>query len=129
MGKNTIEDTQISGNVNRICEGTEIKGSVKSSTDFRIDGKIEGNMQCEGKIIIGEKGYIKGEIVSKNMEISGKVEGTIMVEGLLSLKSSAVVDGEITTGKLIIEVGAMFNGNCKMTKKGSEKGFEKPIQK
>jgi cytoskeletal protein CcmA (bactofilin family) len=121
MGKNTIEETPLSGNVNRICEGTEIKGSVKSSTDFRIDGKIEGNLQCEGKVIIGEKGYIKGEIVSKNMEISGRVEGTILVEGLLSLKSTAVVDGEITTNKLVIEVGAIFNGTCHMSQKSTEK--------
>jgi cytoskeletal protein CcmA (bactofilin family) len=121
MGKNTIEETSVSGNVNRICEGTEITGSVKSSTDFRIDGKIEGNIHCGGRIIIGEKGYIKGEIVSKNMEISGKVDGTISVEGLLSLKSTAVVEGEITTGKLFIEVGAVFNGNCNMSKKGPEK--------
>jgi cytoskeletal protein CcmA (bactofilin family) len=125
MGKNTIEETPISGNVNRICEGTEIKGSVKSSTDFRIDGKIEGNIQCEGKIIIGEKGYIKGEIVSKNMEVSGKVEGTISIEGLLSFKSTAVVEGEITTSKLIIEVGAVFNGNCHMSKKSPEKPANK----
>jgi cytoskeletal protein CcmA (bactofilin family) len=125
MGKNTIEETPISGNVNRICEGTEIKGSVKSSTDFRIDGKIEGNIQCEGKIIIGERGYVKGEIVSKNMEISGQVDGTISVEGLLSLKSNAAVEGEITTSKLVIEVGAVFNGNCHMSKRDSGK----PVQK
>jgi cytoskeletal protein CcmA (bactofilin family) len=127
MGKNTIEETPVSGNVNRICDGTEIKGSVKSSTDFRIDGKIEGNIQCEGKIIIGERGYIKGEIVSKNMEISGKIEGTISVEGLLSLKSTAVVEGEITTGKLFIEVGAVFNGTCNMSKKSPEKPVQKQL--
>jgi cytoskeletal protein CcmA (bactofilin family) len=125
MSKNTNEETQISGNVNRICDGTEIKGSVKSSIDFRIDGKIEGNIQCEGKIIIGEKGYVKGEIVSKNMEISGQVEGTISTEGLLSLKSNSIVDGQITTSKLIIEVGAVFNGDCHMLKKGSEKPAQK----
>jgi cytoskeletal protein CcmA (bactofilin family) len=118
---NTVEEAQMSGNVNRICDGTEIKGSVKSSADFRIDGRIEGNVQCEGKIIVGEKGYIKGEIVSKNMEISGKVDGTVSTEGLLSLKSTAVFEGEITTGKLIIEVGAVFNGNCHMPKRNSEK--------
>ncbi|MDR1340515.1 MAG: polymer-forming cytoskeletal protein [Prevotellaceae bacterium] len=122
---NTVEETQISGNVNRICEGTEIKGTVKSFTDFRIDGKIEGNVQCEGKIIVGEKGYIKGEIVSKNMEISGHIDGTVSTEGLLSLKSTAVIDGEITTSKLLIEVGAVFNGNCHMLKKNSEKPLQK----
>jgi cytoskeletal protein CcmA (bactofilin family) len=121
MGKNTIEEASVLGNVNRICDGTEIKGSVKSVTDFRIDGKIEGNIQCEGKIIIGEKGYVKGDVVSKNMEVSGRVEGTISVEGLLSFKSAAVVEGEITTSKLVIEIGAVFNGNCHMSKKGTEK--------
>jgi cytoskeletal protein CcmA (bactofilin family) len=125
MGRNTIEETPVSGNVNRICEGTEIKGSVKSSTDFRIDGKIEGNVQCEGKIIIGDKGYIKGEVVSKNMEISGQVDGTILVDGLLSFKSTAIIDGEITTSKLVIEVGAVFNGNCHMSKKVAEKPAHK----
>jgi cytoskeletal protein CcmA (bactofilin family) len=122
---NTIEETQIPGNVNRICEGTEITGSVKSSTDFRIDGKIDGNVQCGGKIIVGEKGYIKGEIVSKNMEISGQVDGSISTEGMLSLKSTAVLEGEITTSKLVIEIGAVFNGNCNMQKKNPEKSLAK----
>jgi cytoskeletal protein CcmA (bactofilin family) len=121
MGKNSIDETPSSGNVNRICEGTELKGSIKSSTDFRIDGKIEGNILCEGKIIIGEKGYIKGEVAAKNMEISGRIEGTVSVEGLLSFKSTAVVEGEIITSKLLIEVGAVFNGNCHMSKKHSDK--------
>ncbi|MDR1592856.1 MAG: polymer-forming cytoskeletal protein [Prevotellaceae bacterium] len=125
MGKNTVEETPVSGNVNRICEGTEITGSVKSSTDFRIDGRIEGNVQCGGRIIIGEKGYVKGEIVSKNMEISGQIIGTVSVDELLSLKSSAVVEGEITTRKLYIEVGAVFNGSCHMVKKGAEKPAQK----
>jgi cytoskeletal protein CcmA (bactofilin family) len=120
MGKNTIEEPQASGNVNRICEGTEIKGTIKSSTDYRIDGKIEGNIQCDGKIIIGEKGYIKGEIVSKNMEVSGKIDGNISIDGLLTLKSTAVIEGEIITNKLVIEVGAAFNGTCHMMKQPPE---------
>jgi cytoskeletal protein CcmA (bactofilin family) len=125
MGKNTIEEAAVLGNVNRICEGTEIKGSVKSSADLRIDGKIEGNIQCEGKIIIGEKGHIKGDIVSKNMEISGHVEGTVSVEGQLSFKSTAFVEGEITANKLVIEIGAVFDGNCHMSNKGTEKSSHK----
>lgn len=118
MSKNNV-DNQISGNVNRICENTEIKGSIKAPTDYRIDGTVEGSIVCDGKIIIGEKGFIKGEVFSKNMEVSGKIEGTITIDGLLTLKSSAVVNGDITTGKLVIEVGANFDGNCKMLQKGS----------
>ncbi|MDR1895960.1 MAG: polymer-forming cytoskeletal protein [Prevotellaceae bacterium] len=117
MSKNNIIEPPVSGNVNRICEGTEINGTIKAPTDYRIDGKVEGNISCDGKVVIGDKGYIKGEIVSKNVEISGKVEGTITAESLLTLKSTAVVTGDIITNKLVVEVGAQFNGNCHMKNK------------
>jgi cytoskeletal protein CcmA (bactofilin family) len=54
------------------------------------------------------------------MEISGTVNGTISIESLLTLKSTAVVEGDISTNKLVIEVGAKFNGNCHMLKKTPE---------
>jgi len=112
--KNGMEPPVL-GNVNRICEGTEVKGSIKTPTDYRIDGFIEGSIACDGKVIIGDKGRVKGDIVSKNMEVSGKIEGTIKIESLLTLKASAIIDGDIITNKLIIEVGAKFNGNCQMS--------------
>ncbi|MDR1054285.1 MAG: polymer-forming cytoskeletal protein [Prevotellaceae bacterium] len=107
-------------NFNRICVGTEIIGTINTTTDFRIDGYVEGNINSKGKIVVGEKARLKGDIISRNADILGAVEGTITISELLCIKSTGVVTGNITTRKITIEVGAQFNGNCNMTDNISE---------
>jgi len=101
--------------VNRIVNGTEITGDIKTSSDIRIDGKLNGNLHTKGKLVIGETGVIVGEIICKNANIEGRVEGKIIVSELLSLKATAVFIGDIITNRLAIEPGAKFTGNCDMS--------------
>lgn len=101
--------------INLVGSGTEITGDIVSSGDIRIDGIINGNLQTKGKVVIGETGKAKGEVNCKNADISGKIEGKIIVTELLSLKPSALIVGDIVSGKLAIEPGARFTGNCNMT--------------
>lgn len=101
-------------NINLVGLGTEINGDIKSSGDLRIDGTLVGNLNVKGKVVVGETGKIKGELVCKNSDISGVVEGKITVEELLSIKSSARINGDITVGKLAIEPGCKFTGYCNM---------------
>lgn len=103
--------------LNRIVEGTRIEGTVTSDSNIRIDGEVKGNIQTKGRLVIGPKGKIKGEITCQNAEVEGVVNGKIMVEDLLSLKSSARLDGEIFTAKLAIDPGASFTGSCHMGSK------------
>ena len=101
-------------NINLVGFGTEINGDIKSSGDLRIDGILVGNLNVKGKVVVGETGKIKGELVCKNSDISGVVKGKITVDELLSLKSSARINGDITVGKLAIEPGCKFTGYCNM---------------
>ncbi|HDP75857.1 MAG TPA: polymer-forming cytoskeletal protein [Bacteroidales bacterium] len=101
-------------NINLVGLGTEINGDIKSSGDLRIDGTLIGNLNVKGKVVIGETGRIKGELVCKNSDISGVVEGKITVEELLSFKSTARINGDVTVGKLAIEPGCKFTGYCNM---------------
>ena len=103
--------------LNRIVEGTRIEGTVTSDSNIRIDGEVKGNIQTKGRLVIGPKGKIKGEVTCQNAEVEGVVNGKIMVEDLLSLKSSARLDGEIFTAKLAIDPGASFTGSCHMGSK------------
>ena len=103
--------------LNRIVEGTRIEGTVISDSNIRIDGEVKGNIQTKGRVVIGPKGKIIGEITCQNAEIEGVIDGKIMVEDLLSLKISARIDGEIFTAKLAIDPGATFSGSCHMGSK------------
>jgi len=99
---------------NIISIGTKITGDIETDGDFRIDGNIEGNVNSKGKVVVGNNGFVKGEIICNNAEISGSISGKVNVSELLSLKSSSKVNGDIKTGKLSIEPGAVFTGTCAM---------------
>lgn len=99
---------------NIIIEGTEIRGNINAQSDIRIDGKLEGNLSCSTRLLLGKSGKVVGDIKSKKAIIEGNIEGNIHVQSLLHLKDSATIDGDIYTDQLIVEAGATINGNCNM---------------
>ncbi|TCO10912.1 bactofilin family protein [Natronoflexus pectinivorans] len=99
---------------NMIGPGTKIVGNIETNGDIRIDGNIEGNIDSKGKVVIGNNGFVKGEISCNNAEVSGTLNGKMSVLELLSLKATSKVNGDIKSGKLSIEPGALFSGTCAM---------------
>jgi cytoskeletal protein CcmA (bactofilin family) len=114
MIKKSKEPTSGGSSSNRILQGTSIEGEVVSDGDFRVDGQIKGNISINGKLVVGEKGYVNGDIKCGSATISGRLEGKLVVEDLLTLEDSARVEGDIFTMKLSIQPGAEFSGSCKM---------------
>lgn len=107
---------EFGGQPNRIEKNTKIKGDITSEADFRIDGKLEGNVTTSGKVVIGKDGYINGKVECVNADIEGKFNGELNVKDLLSLKSSAYIEGTVSVAKLAVEPGATFNAACTMGK-------------
>jgi cytoskeletal protein CcmA (bactofilin family) len=116
--------TPTPGGASLIAAGTTLKGDITSNGDIRIDGTLQGNMQCSAKVIIGANGVVEGDISGQQADIMGKVNGTIKVKELLQLKGGSVVSGNLHAGKLQIEPSANFNGQCHMTssQNGSSNG-------
>ncbi|MDX9883668.1 MAG: polymer-forming cytoskeletal protein [Prolixibacteraceae bacterium] len=118
-------DTKV---INLISKGTKITGDIASDGDIRIDGELKGTIQCKGRLVVGDSGFIQGEIKCSSSEISGEIKGKLTVSELLSLKASSKVIGDMCTGKLAIEPGAVFSGSCQMggdTKSNENKPAEK----
>jgi cytoskeletal protein CcmA (bactofilin family) len=110
----------ISGTINIISNGTEIIGDINANGDFRIDGSIQGNINSESKVVLGATGKITGSLNCENADVSGSVDGIVKIKELLFLKSTSNVKGDITTTKLVVESGAMLNGNCTMGSQQSD---------
>ncbi len=94
--------------------GTEFKGKVIFQGTLRIDGKVEGEIDGNDKLFIGESGLVNGIIRASNITISGKVKGDIRASEKLTLKSGCEVRGTIFSKAIIVEEGAIFNGTCRM---------------
>jgi len=113
--------------INLLGSGTIVKGEIKLSGDFRIDGTFIGSIQCKGKVVVGPTGTIEGEINCQNADFSGEIKATVKVAELITLKESAKFTGDITTNKLAIEPGAKFSGNCTMESTGIRVNQPSPI--
>ncbi len=102
---------------NALTAGSKVIGTIIADSDIRIDGQLEGDLQCTGKVVIGEKGLIKGTITCQNAELMGSLDGKIQVKQSLALRATSNVKGEVQTATLIVEPNAVFNGTCSMQQK------------
>ena len=97
-----------------IGKGTEFKGTLKDKDSICIDGKIEGKIQVEGNVIVGEDAIVKADIQAKSISIGGKVIGNVDCQGKVELFPSGGLEGNVKAHGLIIPKGAFFNGKCRM---------------
>ena len=100
--------------INIITDGTLVKGDITATGDFRLDGTLEGNIQLNGKLVVGDSGVVNGNVLCQNANIIGTVNGNLSVKELLSLHATARVRGDILINKLSIEPGAVFSGKCRL---------------
>ena len=104
--------------ISRISAGTIIKGEIISPSDIRIDGTFEGKVQSKGRVVVGETAVVKGDIICENIDLWGKVNGNVFVKDTLALMEGCQVDGNLNVKRLSVELGATFNGNCRMITDG-----------
>ncbi len=119
FAKNLKQDNIQSTALNLIGTGTAIAGDITSDGDMRIDGKIDGNVTSKSKLALGSGAEIKGNVNARSADVSGKIIGDLEVSETLFLRATAQINGNLKVGKLIIESGASFNGNCYMNQSNS----------
>lgn len=112
---------------NRILSGTEITGNIVSDSNLIIEGLINGNVTCSGKVHVGTTGRIAGNLSATNAEFEGSQEGELSIDNLLILRSTARIKGNINTLKLNIEEGAFFEGACVMKSPVSSANFAQSV--
>jgi cytoskeletal protein CcmA (bactofilin family) len=95
-----------------IANGVKIKGSIEADdAELQVDGEIEGNVRG-GSLTIGDTGLVRGDVVSESVLVNGRVEGSIRARKV-QLAKNAHVQGDITHQSLAVEMGAVFEGQCR----------------
>lgn len=103
-----------------VSEGLHISGNLFSDGDVQIDGRIEGDIQGRN-VTVGAAGAVIGKLNADEANISGSVTGEIIARAV-TLARTAKVQCDIVQETLVIEAGAMFEGNCKRTGTAPAKG-------
>lgn len=93
-----------------IGPGTNLTGDIESGGFTRIDGIVRGDVKAKGRVVIGEKARMKGNVSGTNITIGGIVAGNIIADGHLIILSTALVIGDIITRRIQADAGCFING-------------------
>jgi len=97
-----------------IGAGVVLEGKISCKGNIRIDGVVNGDINANGSVAVGENGEINGEINAEIINVGGKVTGSLNAKDKLVLEAKAVLKGDVVTKILVVEAGANFDGNSKM---------------
>jgi cytoskeletal protein CcmA (bactofilin family) len=111
-----VEEPPVStaGLVGYLYKGSRVSGQLSFQGSARIDGSVDGDIQCQGTLTIGESAEVKAKIMAKVVVIRGKVEGNVSAKERIELIAPARLIGNIDSPRLIIAEGVVFDGDCSM---------------
>jgi cytoskeletal protein CcmA (bactofilin family) len=113
---------QQSGEVTIIGKGAKLEGTVVSAGSLRIDGQIKGQVNADGDVMLAPQSHVEADIRAQNVSVAGRFKGSIVVKGRAELGRGGRVDGNITAKTLVVEEGAIFQGQSIMDQQASQSG-------
>jgi cytoskeletal protein CcmA (bactofilin family) len=102
------------GLVAALHKGSRLSGQLILQGSARIDGSVDGEIQCHGRLTIGEGAEIRARISGQVVIIQGRVEGNVTAKEKVELIAPARLFGNINTPRLTIAEGVVFDGDCSM---------------
>ena len=94
-----------------IGPGLTITGDLEAKGEIQIEGELQGDIHA-ARIIVGEQGRIRGNVVANDIIIRGNVRGLIRGNNV-TMQSNSRVEGDIFHKVLSMEQGAFFEGRAR----------------
>lgn len=116
MFKGNTSQGEFNGFLDR---GSKTEGTLSFAASFRIDGEFQGKVRSPGRLIVGEGASVDAEVHVGHLLVSGELRGTVEAAEQIQIAPGGRLLAEITTPSLVVEDGAIFEGRCTMTGRGS----------
>ena len=95
-----------------IGKGSAISGNMKVNGFIRIDGDIDGSLETDGNVIVGENARILGDLTAKSVIIGGIIKGNIKANESVKILAEAAVIGDVISRKVQVDGSAIIHGHC-----------------
>lgn len=108
------KENNITGDVSILSSGVKLEGKLYSEGNVRIDGVVNGDVTVNGNLTLGESSKLIGQVKANNITLSGILEGQVVAAEKLVLENRSNLKGDLKARILVIEEGAVFDGNSTM---------------
>jgi len=99
---------------NVLNSDVEIKGNLKFAGELTFEGKLEGEIQTDGLLNLGDSAVINGNINAQSVVVRGKINGNINAKEKIEIKAKTELFGDIRATKLVVEEGVTFVGKTEV---------------
>lgn len=96
-----------------IDHGCEAQGRFNFVGTVAMNGKFRGDLFSADMLLLGAEGEVEAEVQVAVGVISGQIKGNITGRERIELSGTARVFGNILTPVLVLEEGAVIDGQCK----------------
>jgi cytoskeletal protein CcmA (bactofilin family) len=95
-------------------EGTEFEGLLNFDGTVRVDGRFKGEVHTADCLIIGETGFVEGEIKAGHFIVMGTFSGNVKAANKVEILSTGRITGNVLSPALIVQEGGILEGNIVM---------------
>ena len=114
------------GNESVIDPHARFNGKYVSDRDLRIEGEAQGEIECQGTLIISPQARVRSAIKAHNVIVNGDYEGDVDCGGRFEIGSTGRVKGNIKTQVLVVKEGAHWEGGVTMTREPGSRPAAQP---
>jgi cytoskeletal protein CcmA (bactofilin family) len=93
-----------------IGRGTVVRGNVRGNGILEILGRVEGDVNVGGEIVLGNDAAVKGNVSGATVTIAGAVQGDVRASDSVMLERGARVVGDLTAPRVGVATGALVKG-------------------
>ena len=114
------------GTASLVDRHSAFDGTFRSQRDLRVEGELKGTVICDGTLFVSEGATIAAAVEAEHVTVAGELTGEIRCRGRLQILPSGRVRAGVSTGSLVIQEGAIYEGQLEMA--GIEFSSLRPIR-
>jgi len=105
---------RVEGFTTSIGPEAEFRGVLSGVGHCIVAGRVEGECDFDGALVVAEGGRWVGDIRASSVLIAGQVEGSVVAREKMEIVSTARIHGRLTSPVIAIAEGAIHEGEVHM---------------
>ncbi len=97
-----------------ISPRTQIRGRLTGDGSLLIQGRVEGEIEIGGGVVVADTGTIEADVQAPVIEVAGAARGSIVASIRVSVESTGTVEGTLITPILELQPGSVLRGRARI---------------
>jgi cytoskeletal protein CcmA (bactofilin family) len=104
-----------------------LTGRLQVKGGGQVLGSFNGQIECDGDLLIGPEAHVEADIRSSRVTIAGFVRGNVVAVSRLRITNTGRLEGDAKVGALVVQEGGVHHGVIRVHPEGLPEGEDRVI--